>query len=290
MVLVVRLVLVALVGYLLLLGLTWRFQERLAFPAPRSPLPDPSRIGFKDAQTIGLVMQDGTRLVGWYLPRGGAAAARSGPALLWFYGNGETIGAIWPVLRDFKPPGTSLLVVDYPGYGASGGHASEAALYAAADLAYEALRSHPAVDGGRIFVYGRSLGSALATHVAARRAVAGLVLESPFTSAREMTRRHYAFLPPALLRLRLDNLSAMHRVRCPVLVFHGSADRLVPPEMGGRLVATAAGSAELVLIEGADHNDTYDRGGRAYRDRLWHFIDRLSQGADGPVNRETRSP
>src|SRR5215471_9540016 len=133
------------------------------------------------------------------------------PALLWFYGNGETIAAIWPVLREFRPPRTALLVVDYPGYGASGGRTTEAALYEAADLAYAALATRTGVDPSRVRVYGRSLGSVAATYVAAAHPVAGLILESPFTNARDMARRHYAPFPPFLIRLRLDNLRAITR-------------------------------------------------------------------------------
>lgn len=238
-------------------------------------------------------MRDGTLLVGWYLPPVDTVAAeqrQAAAALLWFYGNAETIGTIWPVLRDFRPPRTALLVLDYPGYGASGGRASEAGLYAAAELAYDALLAHPELDPARVFVYGRSLGSAVATHLAATRPVAGLVLESPFTSAHDMSRRHYPFVPPFLLRLRLDVLAAIRQVRCPVLVFHGSADLAVPVGMGGRIAAAAPGPSELVLIDGAGHNDTYDRGGRAYRHRLWDFIARTRAAPTGPPDSKARSP
>lgn len=268
-----RLLLGVLAVYGVLVGLLWLFQERLAFPAPRASLPDPVRTGLPDVETVSLVMKDGTSLAGWYFPAGQAdGRGDSVTALLWFYGNGENISAIWAVLRDFRPPGAALLVVDYPGYGASGGRASEDGLYEAADLAYQALVARPEVDRARVFVYGRSLGSAVATHLASTRSVAGLVLESPFTSAHDMSRRHYALFPTFILRLRLDNLAALRRVRCPVLVFHGTADRLVPLEMGRRVAAAASGPSELVLIEGAGHNDTYEFGGRAYRDKLWAFI------------------
>jgi fermentation-respiration switch protein FrsA (DUF1100 family) len=274
-VLVTRVVLIVLAAYLLLLGLAWMFQERLAFPAPRHPLPDPARAGLPDGRRLNLRLRDGTLLAGWYLPPHPAAPqvdSGGAPGLVWFYGNAETIGTIWSVLRDFRPPGVAIVVLDYPGYGASGGRASEAGLYAAADLAYETLVSQPEVDRGRIYIYGRSLGSAVATHLASRRPAAGLVLDSPFTNAHELSRRHYALIPSALLRLRLDNLSAIGAVQCPVLVFHGSVDRLVPPAMGERVAAAARGPSDLVLIDGADHNDTYARGGRAYRDRLWRFM------------------
>lgn len=276
--LVARLALGALTGFLLLTALLWLIQRRLAFPSPRAALPDPVRVGLADAEPLTLSMRNGTRLAGWYLP---PRLAPPFPALLWFYGNGETIAAIAPVLRDFRPPGTAVLVVDYPGYGASDGRASEQGLYETAELAYDTLLARPGIDPARVFVYGRSLGSAAALHVATTRTPARLVLESPFTSARDMARRHYPLFPPVLLRVRLDNLAAIKRVRCPVLVFHGSADRLVPAEMGHRLATAAPGAVEFVTIAGAGHNDGYGLGGRAYREKLWEFFERSGARDEG---------
>src|SRR5213079_1102190 len=256
-------------AYLVLLLLAWLFQDRLAFPAPRGSLPDPKRVGVENGEKVELVTEGGTRLVGWYLKpevRGGwrrlgeVDTARSNlpqppptsptsptsPGLLWFYGNGETVAAIWPVVRAFQPPGTALLVLDYPGYGGSGGRATEAALYAAADAAYDALATRPDVDPQRIYVYGRSLGSAVATYTAAHRRVAGLILESPFTNAAAMAQHHYRLLPRFLLRLSLDNVANIRRVHCPILLFHGDADRLVPTAMGMAVAAAAAGPVKVV--------------------------------------------
>lgn len=269
--LVVRLATGLVIAYVALAALAWLFQDRLAFPAPRAPLPDPSRIGRERVELLHILMNDGTQLAGWFLPSSDTSGSASrGPGLLWFYGNGENIATIWPVLLEFQPPGTSLLVVDYPGYGASGGRTTEKGIYEAADLAYAALATR--VDPDRIFVYGRSLGSAVATHVAATHAVRGLVLESPFTSARDMSRRHYALFPLFILRLRLDNLERIRHVHCPVLVFHGTADGLVPIEMGRQVANAAPGPVQFVAIEGADHNDTYDVGAEAYRVKLWQFV------------------
>src|SRR6266566_4174698 len=295
--LVLRILISLGLAYLVLLLLAWRFQDRLAFPAPRASLPDPKRVGVENGEKVELVSGDGTKLVGWFLKpevgevRGGLRrtgevdGARSNlpqppptspasPGLLWFYGNGETVAAIWPIVREFQPPGTAVLVLDYPGYGGSGGRATEGALYAAADAAYAALTARPDVDPQRIYVYGRSLGSAVATYTAAHHPVAGLILESPFTNAAAMAKYHYGLLPRFLLRLSLDNVANVRRVSCPILLFHGDADRLVPTAMGMAVAAAAAGPVEVVLIHGAGHNDTYDVGGRSYRDKMWRFIGR----------------
>src|SRR6266581_2802742 len=295
--LVLRILIGLGLAYVVLLLLAWLFQDRLAFPAPRAKLPDPKRVGVENGERVELVSADGTKLVGWYLaPKklevgggrgrlGEVGAVRNhlpppsptsptSAGLLWFYGNGETVAAIWPIVREFQPPGTAVLVLDYPGYGGSGGRATESALYAAADAAYAALTARPDVDPQRIYVYGRSLGSAVATYTAAHHPVAGLILESPFTNAAAMAKYHYGLLPRFLLRLSLDNVANVRRVSCPILLFHGDADRLVPTAMGMAVAAAAAGPVEVVLIHGAGHNDTYDIGGRSYRDKMWQFIGR----------------
>ena len=288
--LVLRILIGLGLAYAALVVLAWRFQERLAFPAPRAEVPDPRRVGVANGERVELKSGDGTKLVGWYLRpvevgegrgrtvEGGNTSTKlhrpppSSPGLLWFYGNGENIAAIWPIVRVFQPPGTAVLVVDYPGYGGSSGRTTESGLYAAAEAAYAALAARPEVDSQRIYVYGRSLGSAVATETAARHRVAGLILESPFTNAAEMAHYHYRLFPRFILRLSLDNVSTIKRVHCPILLIRGDADRLVPPSMGKAVAAAAGGPVDLVLIHGAGHNDTYDRGGREYRDKLWRFV------------------
>src|SRR5438309_4542400 len=274
--LILRIFIGLVLAYVGLVILAWRFQERLAFPAPRAPLPDPKRAGVANGEEVEVTTADGTRLVGWYLAstilHQPSQPSQPAAGLLWFYGNGETVAAIWPIVREFQPPGTAVLVVDYPGYGGSGGRATEPALYAAAEAGYATLATRPGVDPQRIYVYGRSLGSAVAIYTAARRPVAGLILESPFTSAAAMARHHYGLFPRFLLHLSLDNLTAGKRVDCPLLPFHGDADRLQPTAMGMAVALAAPGPVEVVLLHGSGHNDTYEIGGRAYRDKMWAFI------------------
>jgi fermentation-respiration switch protein FrsA (DUF1100 family) len=267
---VLRVALGLALAYVVLALLAWLFQDRLAFPAPRDPVPDPARLGVANGERIELTLDSGSKLAGWYLAPGRVPRGTVVPGLLWFYGNGENIARIWPVLREFQPPGVALLVVDYPGYGGSEGRATEPAIYEAADAAFAALAGRPEI--GQVYVYGRSLGSAVAVHTAASHTVAGLILESPFTSAAGMARLHYGLVPRALLHLKLDNATTIRRVNCPVLIFHGTDDRLVPIAMGQSVAAAAPGPVEFVAIPGAGHNDTYDVGADGYRDRLARFV------------------
>jgi fermentation-respiration switch protein FrsA (DUF1100 family) len=121
-----------------------------------------------------------------------------------------------------------------------------------------------------VVVFGRSLGSAVALHVATVRPARAVVLESPLSTAADLRRAHYPFLPGALLRLELDNVARAARLDVPLLVFHGDGDRIVPPAMG-RAVA-AAGRGAFHLIVGAGHNETFAVGAAWYRDTMTAFL------------------
>jgi fermentation-respiration switch protein FrsA (DUF1100 family) len=251
--------------------LAWRFQDRLAFPGPRGALPSPSDFGIADGEVVTVTTRDSVVLRGWYLPPVPKPAAAGAPGLLWFYGNMETVGALGPVLREFRPPGIGMLVLDYRGYGQSGGRPTERGVYRDAEAAWSYLSRRQEIDSTRIAVYGRSIGSAVALHLATERPVRAVVLESPFTSGRDMAREHYALVPSSLLTLRLNNLRRAARLTVPLLVFHGSEDRIAPPAMG-QMVADSGRAEEFVLIEGAGHNDTYALGGAEYRERMHRFL------------------
>src|SRR3989442_7263521 len=179
--LLVRILLGLLLGYAVLVLLAWVFQERVEFPAPRGPVPDPRQVGAANGERIELVLRDGTKLAGWYLaPRSPTIGRPPWPALLWFYGNGENIASIGGIVRDFQPPGAALLVVDYPGYGGSGGGGTEAGMYEAAHPAYPAVRAPPDRDPARIYPHGGPPGPPLPAPVPRRAAGAGPGPDAPF--------------------------------------------------------------------------------------------------------------
>src|SRR5256886_16957334 len=168
--LLVRILLGLLLGYAVLVLLAWVFQERIAFPAPRAPVPDPRQVGAANGERIELVLRDGTKLAGGYLaPRSPTIGRPPWPALLWFYGNGGNIASIGGIGRDFQPPGAALLVVDYPGYGGSGGRATEAGVYEAGRPGPAGGARRPGAGRAPVYADRGALPSALAAPLAARR-------------------------------------------------------------------------------------------------------------------------
>lgn len=261
-------------AYLAVLLLAWRFQERMALPGARARLIPPAQAGIPDGELVAATAADGVRLRGWYLPPSPDPGTGSrAPGLLWFYGNMENVSGLAPIIRSLRPPGVAVLILDYRGYGESEGSPSERGLYLDAEAAWTALASRPELDSSRIAVYGRSVGSVPALYLATSRPVRALVLESPLTTAADMARVHYPFFPPFIVRLSLNNLERAARLTAPLLVLHGDRDQIAPPWMG-RAVAEAGHARELVLIHGAGHNETYDVGGKAYREKLQEFLSR----------------
>jgi len=259
------------VSYLVIVLIAWLVQDSLAFPAPRHILPDPGDLGARDGIRVSIAADDGIALHGWYLPPVPPPDSGRAPALLWFTGNMETVGAMGSVLLAMRPPGTAVLAVDYRGYGENDGRPTEGAVYRDAEAVWRWLETRPEVDAARIAVYGRSVGSAPATWLVARHQPVAVVLDSPFTSARDMAHQHYWFLPRFLTRLELDNAERLRHATMPVLILHGTDDRIAPFTMG-RTLAAGIPRATFVEIRGAGHNDTYTMGGAMYRDTVHAFL------------------
>jgi fermentation-respiration switch protein FrsA (DUF1100 family) len=221
-------------------------QRSLLFPAPLVA-GAPARPA--DAEQVWLATAGG-RVEAWLLPATEPTSAAS-PLIVFSHGNGELID-FWPA--EFDEPrswGAAVLLVEYPGYGRSSGHPSEASLAQTMLAAYDWARSRPDVDASRIVAYGRSFGGGAACLLAARRPVAALVLESAFTSVRPFARHFGA--PAFLVRDPFDNLAVIRTYRGPVLLLHGSHDDIVAPSHSQALAA-AAPRAELHLLS-CGHND-----------------------------------
>src|SRR5215831_19781082 len=189
----------------------WFAQERMIFlPQPFvAPAQLPAR-----ASPLEVVAADGTKLRGWIV----SGAAAPAPAVIYFGGNAEEVS--WTLADARWPREWAIVGVNYRGYGASEGAPGQAALEADALAIHDAVARRDDVDPRRIVVFGRSLGTAIAVHVAAERpdTVAGVVLASPYDSMTAIGKLHYPYLPVSLLlRHPFDALGDAKRNRMPLL-------------------------------------------------------------------------
>jgi fermentation-respiration switch protein FrsA (DUF1100 family) len=232
------------------------------FPA-RTLAADPGLFGLP-FEEVHFSSGDGTELHGWWVP--GRGEPESGkmagpPAVVLFHGNGGNIGDRADLAAELhRRLGCGVILFDYRGYGKSGGKPSEQGLYADGRAAVELVRQRGWAAGG-VILWGRSLGAAVALEVATSPDIeppVAIVLDSPFTSVPAMGRAHYPFLAPLMYfgsSELYDNLEKIARVSSPLLVIHGSVDRIVPQKFGRELFEAAASPKRWVEIEGAGHND-----------------------------------
>lgn len=172
--------------------------------------------------------------------------------LLYFGGNAEpVVSNVWPMLGLRS---VTAYLIDYRGYGDSDGTPSEGSLRKDALAHFDWIRGqHPK---GRIVLFGRSLGTALALHVAARREVAGLILVSPFTSLRDVARFHLPWLPVApLMRNAFDSLRDWRRIETATLAIAAENDSVIPLRFTEAFLRERLGGVEAHVIPGTDHND-----------------------------------
>ncbi|HBR94174.1 MAG TPA: alpha/beta hydrolase [Opitutae bacterium] len=227
----------------------------LIFPAPPSSYQD-------DASILKLQSSAGMSISAYYLK-----ASNSDRILIYSHGNGEDIGMARPWLQDLQQKGISVFAYDYPGYGTSLGSPSEAGCYAAIHASYKYVTETLGYRPQQITLYGRSLGSGPSTWLAERTQVAGLILDGAFTSTfRVMTQ--IKLLPWD----RFDNYARLPRIQCPVLIIHGTEDRIVPFQHALKNWRAITGPKYKLFVEGAGHGGLIDFAGPDYWNITLPFI------------------
>ncbi len=204
--------------------------------------------------------------------------------MLYLCGVGRNMGDYNYLARvsAFRQLGFSVLVFDYRGYGLSeGDFPNELQVYQDSQAAWNYLRYVRQIPPEQIFIYGESLGGAIALDLAVRHPEAGgLIIQSSFTSMTQAIRhRKFLQLFPVglLLTERFDSLSKIRSLRVPVLFLHGSADSVVPSEMSQRLYDAASEPKQLFVISGADHVRIYKPGEQSYLKTIQRFVELTQQ-------------
>jgi len=264
---VLRTAALAAVAYLLLGGgFVMLFEDSFIY------FPEKGGVGASPAEDVFLDASDGVRLHGWYAAEPGARMA-----ILWFHGNAGNLEHRRGMFRQLRALPASVLVIDYRGYGRSGGKPSEAGLYLDARAAWDWLSAR--TPPGRIVILGKSLGGGPACQLASQVPCGGLILQSAFTSAPDMAWRVMPFFPARwFMRTKYDSLSRIPRIPCPKLFIHSRDDEIVPFGMAERLYAAAAEPRECAWFDGAGHNDLWVVHEKEYFALLSRFLERCGEG------------
>lgn len=248
-----------------------RVVESMIFHPVRGVAITPEQLGI-EGEEVFIETEDGVKIHGFYLPAPGAKRA-----LLFLHGNAGNASHRLPNAADLVRLECNVLLLDYRGYGLSEGRATEAGVYADARAGLRHLIEQRSFPENRIIVFGRSLGGAVAVDLVQERELAGVILESTFSSIADVVSNGPggAWLG-ALAGQRFESASKIGRVRAPLLHFHGDRDEVIRYELGRRLFEEAPEPKTFETIHGAGHNDLTQVGGRPYFDRIRVFLDEVA--------------
>jgi len=226
--------------------------------------PEDWKMNYED---VTFSTSDGVELNGWFIP--GSAARKT---VLFFHGNAGNISHREASIRIFHDMGVNVFIFDYRGYGKSQGSPSEHGLYLDATAAWDYLLDQKKIKPENIILFGRSLGGAVASQLATQVKSAGLILESTFTSARDMAK---IIMPVVsylvVMRYQFNSISRIKNINQPLLVLHSPQDDIISYQLGVRLFKKANEPKTLVKMRG-DHNNGFLRSQPEYEQALKGFI------------------
>ena len=255
-------------GYGFLVLLVYLMQGRMLYLAdvPGRELeatPDQSGMEYED---VWLQTEDGVDIHGWFIQ------GETSRVLLFFHGNAGNISHRLFSIRQFLNLGLSVFIIDYRGYGQSGGRVTEQGLYRDADAAWRYLTEERGIDGDEIVIFGRSLGGSVAANLAARFEPQALILESTFTSVPDAAQDIYPWLPARWLsRLRHATSEYVRDVQSPVLVVHSRDDEIIPYHHGEGVFDAANEPRTMLTLRGG-HNEAIASDEANYLSGLRRFL------------------
>ncbi len=225
-------------------------------------------------EDASIVSSDGVKLHAWWIPNDGAKYT-----FLAFHGNAGSIADRADVYRFLWDSPANVLAVEYRGYGRSEGRPSEAGLYRDAEAAFQFLVGTRGIAPRSVVIFGQSLGTAVAAHLAAGREVGAVVLEAPFPSASRVARRSFWFLPGLnlLVRGQFDTVKQVRQISAPILIVHCTQDPVLPFEFGEEVYSAARSRKSFLRIDGYGHEEASIIAPAQYRAALQKFLEELNR-------------
>jgi pimeloyl-ACP methyl ester carboxylesterase len=248
------LLLLILVPTVVLVGRLYFRQDALIFRPGPVLLRSPTDLGLA-FESVHLHADEEVAVQGWWIP-----GTKGDKAVIFFYGSDGNMTHELPTLRYLHGLGVHVLVVDYPGYGQSGGTPSEQGCYQMAEAAWSFVCDTKGFEADDVVIFGQSLGSAVGIYLAASRRCMGLVVLSGFTSVPDLAALAYPYLPARYFcRTKMNSLKRIARCNDPVLVLHSLDDEHIPIAQARQLFAQALGPKKFVGFRGLHSGSHWQR-------------------------------
>lgn len=223
----------------------------------------------------------------WWVP----SKFNSEKVIIDLHGNRNNIGANVGYAQQFNQMGLSVLLVEYRGYGRSTNRfPSEKNVYEDVEAAWNYLVNKRQINPHNIYVFGHSLGGAIAINLALNHPeIAGLIIESSFTNIQQMVnykKKYWMFPINLILTQRFDSLAKVPLLKMPILFTHGTEDELIPQSMTEALFTAAIEPKQLLIVSGAGHNNVRQVGGEQYWQTVEQFLtSELKKNLSNPVSK-----
>lgn len=236
-----RAAVIAVVSSLMLVGCSQVIRDRIYFPSPNAE----AQFWTRQPELVTVTTADGLTLKGLYW----APQGETRDVVVYFHGNGGNLNRDGAYAEALARDGHGLMMTSYRGYSGNPGKPTEAGLFADAD-AFVALARQRLPAGGKLYVFGHSLGGAVALSGASHWPVAGVATLGTFGAISDFAPGWIrGFMPD-----RFDNRQAVRHISVPVTLFHGTADDIVPFSAAGELKEASGGRAVVVPLVGAGHH------------------------------------
>ena len=285
---------ILLVAYTLVAVLLGFFQRKLLYhPRKAKPLQVEADLAlmklYPDAKDVRLTCTDGTKIGAWLLTKAVGQKDAPRPLIIYFHGNANNRASRAPWYEIFAAIQADVLAIDYPGYGDSEGTMTEGGMYQSCDATWAYATEQLQYAPSEIILAGTSLGGAAAVYTAAQQSnsatqPAALVVTATFSSMVDVAASLYAWLPvSSILVDRYPSADRIPNVKCPIVILHGNADRLVYTKHGQALFDAAPAESESgqpkrwKTLDGIGHNGLVRLAGKQIQQEFQTVIDHLKQ-------------